>query len=48
MEGEKGKEARKKVAELRNSAMNAVEEGGRSWLSLNELIDELQNKSTSS
>ncbi|GJT74117.1 hypothetical protein Tco_1040842 [Tanacetum coccineum] len=48
MEGEKGIEVRKKVAELRNSAMNAVEEGGRSWLSLNELIDELQNKSTSS
>ncbi|GJX85711.1 UDP-glycosyltransferase 90A1-like protein [Tanacetum coccineum] len=48
MKGEKGKEVRKKVAELRNSAMNAVEEGGRSWRSLNELIDELQNKSTSS
>nr|GFB41254.1 UDP-glycosyltransferase 90A1-like [Tanacetum cinerariifolium] len=48
MEGEKGKEVRKKVEELRNSAMKAVEEGGPSWRSLNELIDELQNKSTAS
>nr|GFA30395.1 UDP-glycosyltransferase 90A1-like [Tanacetum cinerariifolium] len=48
MEGEKGKEVRKKVAELRNSAMKTVEEGGPSLRSLNELIDELQNKSTAS
>nr|GFC98065.1 UDP-glycosyltransferase 90A1-like [Tanacetum cinerariifolium] len=48
MEGEKGKEMRKQVAELRNSAMKAVEEGGSSWCSLNELIDELQNKSITS
>ncbi|GJT70241.1 UDP-glycosyltransferase 90A1-like protein [Tanacetum coccineum] len=48
MEGEKGKEVRKKVAELRNSAMKAVEEGGSSWRCLNELIDELQNKSITS
>ncbi|GJZ80928.1 UDP-glycosyltransferase 90A1-like protein [Tanacetum coccineum] len=48
MEGEKGKEVRKQVAELRNSAMKAVEEGGSSWCSLNELIDELQNKSITS
>ncbi|GJZ44757.1 hypothetical protein Tco_0592353 [Tanacetum coccineum] len=44
MEGEKGKEVRKKVAELRNSAMKEVEEGGLPWRCLNELIDELQNK----
>nr|GEY62848.1 UDP-glycosyltransferase 90A1-like [Tanacetum cinerariifolium] len=48
MEGEKGKEVRKKVAELRNSAVKAVEEGGSAWRSLNELIDELQNKSMTS
>ncbi|GKC61497.1 hypothetical protein Tco_1089095 [Tanacetum coccineum] len=35
MVGEKGKEVRKKVAELRNSAMKAVEEGGPSWRCLN-------------
>ncbi|PWA57945.1 UDP-glucuronosyl/UDP-glucosyltransferase [Artemisia annua] len=42
MEGEKGKEVRKKVAEISRTAAKAVEEGGSSWQCLNELIDELQ------
>ncbi|KAF7136528.1 hypothetical protein RHSIM_Rhsim08G0056000 [Rhododendron simsii] len=42
MEGETGKEARKKVKELGEAAEKAVEEGGSSWHTLNQLIDELQ------
>nr|WIW42741.1 UDP-glycosyltransferase [Nicotiana tabacum] len=41
MEGEKGKEARKKVQEIGEAAINAVKEGGSSWQALNELILEL-------
>ncbi|XP_060192352.1 UDP-glycosyltransferase 90A1-like [Lycium barbarum] len=41
MEGEKGKEARKKVEEIGEAAINAVKEGGSSWKMLNELIHEL-------
>ncbi|PWA71791.1 UDP-glucuronosyl/UDP-glucosyltransferase [Artemisia annua] len=48
MEGEKGREVRKKVAEISRTAAKVVEEGGSSWQSLNELIDELQNKSVTS
>ncbi|KAH7851356.1 hypothetical protein Vadar_010465 [Vaccinium darrowii] len=42
MEGEMGKEVRKKVKEFGEPAKKAVEEGGSSWHSLNQLIDELQ------
>ncbi|WMV15190.1 hypothetical protein MTR67_008575 [Solanum verrucosum] len=41
MEGDKGKEARKKVKEIGEAAINAVKEGGSSWQTLNELIVEL-------
>ncbi|MCE3050662.1 hypothetical protein HAX54_047773 [Datura stramonium] len=41
MEGEKGEEARKKVKEVGDAAINAVKEGGSSWQALNELIHEL-------
>ncbi|KAL3344670.1 hypothetical protein AABB24_023891 [Solanum stoloniferum] len=41
MEGDKGKEARKKVMEIGEAAINAVKEGGSSWQTLNELIVEL-------
>ncbi|XP_059284480.1 UDP-glycosyltransferase 90A1-like [Lycium ferocissimum] len=41
MEGEKGKEARKKVEDIGEAAINAVKEGGSSWKMLNELIHEL-------
>ncbi|XP_055806189.1 UDP-glycosyltransferase 90A1 [Solanum dulcamara] len=41
MEGAKGKEARKKVKEIGEAAINAVKEGGSSWQTLNELINEL-------
>ncbi|KAJ9540558.1 hypothetical protein OSB04_027064 [Centaurea solstitialis] len=44
MEGEKGKEMRRKVEELREAAVAAVEEGGSSWRSMNEMIEELQGK----
>ncbi|KAF7819610.1 UDP-glycosyltransferase 90A1-like [Senna tora] len=40
MEGEKGKEARKKVKELAAMAEKAVEEGGSSWCTLETLIHE--------
>nr|GEW82095.1 UDP-glycosyltransferase 90A1-like [Tanacetum cinerariifolium] len=42
MEGEKGKEVRKKVKEVGAAAKKAMAEGGSSWRTLNELIDELQ------
>ncbi|CAI9272746.1 unnamed protein product [Lactuca saligna] len=42
MEGEKGKEVRKKVKEIGEAAKEAMAEGGSSWRTLNELIDELQ------
>ncbi|KAK9071704.1 hypothetical protein SSX86_008133 [Deinandra increscens subsp. villosa] len=45
MEGVKGKEVRKKAEEISNAAVKAVEDGGSSWRSLNELIVELQTKS---
>lgn len=38
MEGEKGKEMRKKVKEVGEAAIRAVEEGGSSWKTLNELL----------
>ncbi|KAF7112489.1 hypothetical protein RHSIM_RhsimUnG0224200 [Rhododendron simsii] len=41
MEGEMGKEVRKKVKEFGEAAKKAVEEGGSSWHTLNQLIDEL-------
>lgn len=41
MEGEKGKEMRKKVKEIGDAAKKAVEDGGSSWQSMNELIEEL-------
>ncbi|KAL4577192.1 hypothetical protein LXL04_013296 [Taraxacum kok-saghyz] len=41
MEGEKGKEVRKKVKEVGGAAKKAMAEGGSSWRTLNELIDEL-------
>ncbi|XP_019185731.1 PREDICTED: UDP-glycosyltransferase 90A1 [Ipomoea nil] len=44
MEGEIGKSARKKVKELSNSAINAIKEGGSSWLKLDELINEFHAK----
>ncbi|KAL4577191.1 hypothetical protein LXL04_013295 [Taraxacum kok-saghyz] len=42
MEGEKGKEVRKKVKEVGDAAKEAMAEVGSSWRGLNELIDELQ------
>jgi len=44
MEGEKGKEGRKKVKEIGEAAINAVKEGGSSWQTLNELIHELTER----
>ncbi|WMV15167.1 hypothetical protein MTR67_008552 [Solanum verrucosum] len=44
MEGDKGKEARKKVNEIGEAAINAVKEGGSSWQSLNDLILELTTR----
>ncbi|KAI3748078.1 hypothetical protein L6452_10933 [Arctium lappa] len=44
MEGEKGKEMRKKVKEISAASVRAVEDGGSSWRSMNELIEELQAK----
>ncbi|KAJ9540974.1 hypothetical protein OSB04_027480 [Centaurea solstitialis] len=43
MEGEKGKEVKKKVEEIGEGAKKAMAEGGSSWRTLNELIDELQS-----
>ncbi|KVI09169.1 UDP-glucuronosyl/UDP-glucosyltransferase [Cynara cardunculus var. scolymus] len=42
MEGENGKEVRKKVEEIGEGAKKAMAEGGSSWRTLNELIEELQ------
>ncbi|KAF9590715.1 hypothetical protein IFM89_036839 [Coptis chinensis] len=41
MEGEKGKEVRKKVKELGELARKAVVEGGSSWRTLDELLEEV-------
>ncbi|CAI9262937.1 unnamed protein product [Lactuca saligna] len=43
MEGEKGKEVRKKAKEIGEAAKEAMAEGGSSWRILTELIDELQD-----
>lgn len=43
MEGENGKMVRKKVEEIGEGAKKAMAEGGSSWRTLNELIDELQS-----
>ncbi|VFQ73544.1 unnamed protein product [Cuscuta campestris] len=40
MEGETGKKAREKVKGMSESAMDAMKEGGSSWLQLDELIKE--------
>ncbi|CAH1437694.1 unnamed protein product [Lactuca virosa] len=42
MEGEKGKDVRKKAKEIGEAAKEAMAEGGSSWRILTELIDELQ------
>ena len=48
MEGEKGKEARKKVSEWKQMARKAVGEGGSSWSTLESLLHETcQNKEKS-
>lgn len=41
MEGDKGKEVRKKVKDIGEAAIRAVEEGGSSWCTLNELISSM-------
>ncbi|KAM7509927.1 hypothetical protein LguiB_008802 [Lonicera macranthoides] len=41
MEGEMGKEVRKKVIEVGEDAIEAMAEGGSSWKELNQLIDKL-------
>lgn len=41
MEGDKGKEVRKKAKEVAEMAKKAVEEGGSSWSSLESLINEI-------
>lgn len=46
MEGEKGKEARKKVKGIGEAAINAVKEGGSSWQTLNDLILQLTARTT--
>ncbi|XP_076891584.1 UDP-glycosyltransferase 90A1-like [Bidens hawaiensis] len=43
MEGEKGKEARKRVREVGAAAKAAMADGGSSWRTLNELINEVQS-----
>nr|XP_043632544.1 UDP-glycosyltransferase 90A1-like [Erigeron canadensis] len=48
MEGKKGKEARKKVKEVASAAKEAMAEGGSSWRTLNELVEELQSVRNSS
>ncbi|XP_054803252.1 UDP-glycosyltransferase 90A1-like [Prosopis cineraria] len=48
MEGEKGREARKKVAELAGAAKKAVAEGGSSWRALDSLLLEACRKTESS
>lgn len=42
MEGTRGQEVRKKVKEVGEAAMRAVKEGGSSWNTLNQLLDQLQ------
>ncbi|KAL8240741.1 hypothetical protein R6Q59_014096 [Mikania micrantha] len=42
MEGEKGKEVRKKVKEVGVAAKRAMADGGSSWRTLNQLINELE------
>ncbi|KAI8019431.1 UDP-glycosyltransferase 90A1 [Camellia lanceoleosa] len=42
MEGEMGKEVRNNVGEFGEAAKKAMKEGGSSWHTLNQLIDELQ------
>ncbi|KAL0307962.1 UNVERIFIED_CONTAM: UDP-glycosyltransferase 90A1 [Sesamum angustifolium] len=44
MDGEEAAEVRKKVAEYRNAACDAVKEGGSSTLTLDMLIDEVARK----
>ncbi|KAL0307961.1 UNVERIFIED_CONTAM: UDP-glycosyltransferase 90A1 [Sesamum angustifolium] len=44
MDGEKGAEVRKKVAEYHDAACDAVKEGGSSTLTLDMLIDEVARK----
>ncbi|MCL7048303.1 hypothetical protein MKW94_026654, partial [Papaver nudicaule] len=41
MEGEKGKEMRNKVMQLSVEARRAMEEGGSSWSTLDQLINEV-------
>ena len=41
MEGEKGREMRRRVAELRDSAVAAASPGGRSMRNVDRLIDEV-------
>ncbi|KAJ9540972.1 hypothetical protein OSB04_027478 [Centaurea solstitialis] len=43
MEGQNGKEVRKKVEEIGEGAQKAMAEGGSSWRTLNELVHELQS-----
>lgn len=40
MEGERGKEARRKARDLAEAARRAVEDGGSSWQTLNSLLKE--------
>lgn len=47
MEGEIGKNARKNVKEISESAINAMKEGGSSWVKLDELINEFHAKRNS-
>ncbi|KAL7190395.1 hypothetical protein ACSBR2_022632 [Camellia fascicularis] len=42
MQGDMGEEVRKKVGEFGEAARKAMEEGGSSWYTLNQFIDELQ------
>uniref|UniRef100_A0A5B6ZQC2 Glycosyltransferase n=1 Tax=Davidia involucrata TaxID=16924 RepID=A0A5B6ZQC2_DAVIN len=46
MEGEMGKEVRKKVEEVGVAAAKALEEGGSSWCSLNQLMDEMHSQTS--
>ncbi|MFS7956789.1 putative flavanone 7-O-beta-glucosyltransferase [Helianthus anomalus] len=48
MEGVKAEEMRKKAKEVSDAAVKAMEEGGSSWWTLNQLIVELEAKSISS
>lgn len=45
MEGETGKMVRKTVKEVGDAGMRAVQEGGSSWKTLNELLNELSTAS---